>query len=162
MADDASLRLRGRLGDGGPRVFPERPLEQLVRVLADEHGPGVAGDVVPPDAVAVAVVEDVEARLVVPLLQVLHSEAAVVLHVAEGAGLVALVVVGLRPLQLAGLRPDSDRVVDDAIELLIDRNSQVVKWRWMSHQKVFGDALFVGGILELPAPAQNHPFTLIG
>ena len=41
------------------------------------------------------------------------------------------------------------------------RNSQF-KLRWISHQKVFGDALFVGGILELPAPAQNHPFTLIG
>ena len=51
------------------------------------------------------VVEDGEAGLVVPLLQVLHGEAAVVLHVLQAAGLVALVVVGLRPLQLAGARP---------------------------------------------------------
>ena len=67
--------------------------------------PGVACDVVPLDAVAVAVVEDGEAGLVVPLLQVLHGEAAVVLHVLQRARLVALEVVGLRPLQLAGFRP---------------------------------------------------------
>ena len=42
------------------------------------------------------------------------------------------------------------------------RLSSQFKLRRISHQKVFGDALFVGGILELPAPAQNHPFTLIG
>ena len=103
--ESPSLRLGDGLADGRPRVLPERPLEQLVRVLADEHGPLVAGDVVPLDAVAVAVVEDGEAGLVVPLLQVLHGEAAVVLHVLQAAGLVALVVVGLRPLQLAGARP---------------------------------------------------------
>ena len=67
--------------------------------------PGVACDVVPLDAVTVAVVEDGEAGLVVPLLQVLHGEAAVVLHVLQRARLVALEVVGLRPLQLAGVRP---------------------------------------------------------
>ena len=103
--EGALLRLGDGLADGRPRVLPERPLEQLVRVLADEHGPLVAGDVVPLDAVAVAVVEDGEAGLVVPLLKVLHGEAAVVLHVLEGARLVALVVVGLRPLQLSGTRP---------------------------------------------------------
>ena len=103
--EGALLRLGDGLADGRPRVLPERPLEELVRVLADEHGAGVAGDVVPLDAVAVVVVEDGEARLVVPLLQVLHGEAAVVLHVLEGARLVALVVVGLRPLQLTGSRP---------------------------------------------------------
>ena len=42
------------------------------------------------------------------------------------------------------------------------RQNSRYKLRWLSHQNVFGDALFVGGILELPAPAQNHPFTLIG
>ena len=101
----ASLRLRDRLRDDRPRVLPQRPLEQLVRVLADDHGPLVAGPVVPLDAVTVVVVEDGEARLVVPLLQVLHRQAALVLDVLQFAGLEAREVVGLLPLQLAGVRP---------------------------------------------------------
>ena len=63
----------------------------------------------PLDAVAVVVVEDGEARLVVPLLQVLHGEAAVVLHVGQRASLVALVVVGLGALQLAGVGPGMEK-----------------------------------------------------
>ena len=56
-------------------------LHLQVGVLADDPGPEVAGHVVPLDAVVVLVVEDGQAGLVIELLQTLHCQSAVVLHI---------------------------------------------------------------------------------
>lgn len=67
---------------------------ELVRVLADDDRPEVAGDVVPGHAVAVVVVERRQTGLVVELLQTLDRHTDVKLGV-NGTLLKTLVVVGL-------------------------------------------------------------------
>ena len=56
-------------------------LHLQVRVLADDSGPEVAGDVVPLYPVVVFVVEDRQTGLVIELLEPLHCQPAVVLHI---------------------------------------------------------------------------------
>ena len=56
-------------------------LHLQVRVLADDSGSEVAGDVVPLDAIIVLVVQHRQTRLVIELLQTLHSQTTLILHI---------------------------------------------------------------------------------
>ena len=69
-------------------------VDELLRVLADDDSAGVAGHVVPCDTVAVLVVLDGQAGLVVVLLETLDGQADVVLSL-DRALADSLVVVGL-------------------------------------------------------------------
>ena len=69
-------------------------VDELLRVLADDDSAGVASHVVPCDAVAVLVVLDGQAGLVVVLLETLDGQADVVLSL-DRALADSLVVVGL-------------------------------------------------------------------
>ena len=62
-------------------MFDLDSLHLKVRVLADDPGPEVAGDVVPLDPVIVLVVQHRQTGLVIELLQTLHSQPALVLHI---------------------------------------------------------------------------------
>ena len=69
--------------------------DELVTVLADNDGPGVAGHVMPGYSVVVFVIEDNQAGLVVELLQSLDGDADVVLCI-DWTFLDSLVVIWLR------------------------------------------------------------------
>ena len=56
-------------------------LHLQVRVLADDSWSEVAGDVVPLDAIIVLVVQHRQTRLVIELLQTLHSQTTLILHI---------------------------------------------------------------------------------
>jgi len=79
--------------------------DELVTVLADNDGPGVAGHVMPDHAVVVFVIEDNQAGLVVELLQSLDGDADVVLCI-DWTLLDSLVVIGLRLAFLSSPAPE--------------------------------------------------------
>ena len=108
----------------------------------------------PLDSLAVLVVEDGQTGLVMELLQPLDGDPNVV--ICRDRPLInALKVVRLRSSLLSAGRPEGVRVgLRDQVKQLQRKNQD------RDHGDIF--TWLVEGILPLPAPAQNHPLTLIG